>query len=148
MRVREAMTPWPYTVKSDQTLAEAIRIMADKGIHQLPVLEDYEIVGILTDGDVRIAVGPETRDTPIENLDLAPDAVDTVGDWMTPSVQTIGPDAFLSEAASIMAEERIGSLPVVGADGDVIGILSVTDVLGRAVAALEEYEGSWDSDEG
>lgn len=146
MRVRQAMTPWPYTVTSDQTLAEAIRLMADKGIHQLPVMEDYEIVGILTDGDVRIAVGPETRDTPMENLDLAPDAVDTVGDWMTPSVHTIGPDAHLSEAASLMAEHRVGSLPVMGEDKDVIGIISVTDVLGRAVAALEEYEGRWDED--
>ena len=146
MRVRQAMTPWPYTVRSNQTLADAIHLMADKGIHQVPVLNGFDIVGILTDGDVRIAVGPEVRDTPMADLDLAPDARDTVLEWMTPVVHTVTPATLLSKAAAILADLRIGALPVVDEDGAVVGILSVTDVLKLSIPALEEYEGRWDDD--
>lgn len=140
MRVREAMTPWPYAVSAEDSLSKAVDLMARKGIHQVPVLLGNRIVGILTDGDVRVALGPDSRRTPLADLDAAAGVEFQVESFMTPSVATVSPHERLSVAAAALAESRVGALPVVDEDGDVIGILSVTDVLRMSVLALETSE--------
>ena len=140
MRVREAMTPWPYTVSAEDSLSTAVDLMARKSVHQVPVLLGNRIVGILTDGDVRVALGPDSRRTPLSELDAAAGVELQVEAFMTPSVATVGPHDMLSSAAAVLAEGRVGALPVVDEDGDIIGILSVTDVLRVSVLAFEAAE--------
>lgn len=147
MKVREAMTPWPYVVKADDTLAAAVAMMGRKGVHQVPVVDGSRIVGILTDGDVRVALGPDSRNTPFAELTGAEGVEEPVGHWASPTVRVVEPESGLSEAARAMAEERVGALPVVDEDGGVIGIVSVTDVLRCAAEVLEEYEGRWDDED-
>jgi acetoin utilization protein AcuB len=140
MRVREAMTPWPYTVSAEDSLAAAVDLMARKGIHQVPVMLGNRIVGILTDGDVRVALGPDSRRTPLAELDAAAGGEIQVEAFMTPSVASVSPSDHLSAAAAILAEGRVGALPVIDEDDDVIGIISVTDVLRMSVLAFEAAE--------
>lgn len=136
MLVRELMTPYPWTVSRDDSLVDAVEIMLRHGVHEVPVSDGTHVEGILTDRDVKTHLGPEYEDVPIEELDRGElDA--PVSDFMTPVVFSVTNDTSVAEACLLMAERRIGSLPVLAEDGTLIGILSVTDILRAFAAQLE-----------
>lgn len=64
-------------------------------------------------------------------------------DLMTPRVITIGPDATVAEAARTMLENHISGLPVVDADGKVVGIISEGDLLRRVELGTERHRSWW-----
>lgn len=139
MLVRELMTPYPWTVSRDDSLIDAVEVMTRHGVHEVPVSDGTHVEGILTDRDVKTHLGPEYDDVPIEELDRGElDA--PVSEFMTPVVLSVGNDTPVADACRLMAERRIGSLPVLAEDGTLVGILSVTDVL-RAFAAHLENAG-------
>ncbi len=132
MRVRDLMTPHPITVTPADSLETAIGHMVAKRIRELPVLENGELAGILTERDVKMALGPDARHLDLDAID--PMQLDGAVDWfMTPGVETIVETASLREATAKLVELRIGALPVVDEDGALVGILSVTDILREAV---------------
>lgn len=132
---------WPALEPGD-TVETAIRIFADAGVSGAPVIEGGELVGILTDGDLIF------RDAEIRSpgfLDILGGIVPlgdweqyqeevlksvgvTVGEVMTKDVTTVSPEDSLSEAATIMAEERRKLLPVAG-ERRLYGMLSRMDIL-------------------
>ncbi len=134
-------TDWP-TLEPQQTVEDAIKLFAESGISGAPVVEDGRLAGILTEGDL-IFRDAEIRAPgfldilggiiPLGNWDeyreeALKSAGVTVGEVMTREVFTLGPEASLAEAATVMAEEGIKLLPV--AEGDVLrGILTRMDIL-------------------
>lgn len=132
---------WP-ALEPDDTVETAIRVFAEAGISGAPVIEGDELVGILTDGDLIF------RDAEIRSpgfLDILGGIVPlgdweqyqeevlksvgvTVGEVMTKDVTTVSPEDSLSEAATIMAEERRKLLPVAG-ERRLYGMLSRMDIL-------------------
>ena len=121
MLVGEYMTPEPFVIYQRAPVAEIVEILRRHGVHQVPVTDlANRLVGIVTDRDVRSAVG--RRDP--RNVDLL--AVDI----MTRAVTTVTPGTSLEEALDILSEERFGALPVVVGD-HVVGILSARDLLKR-----------------
>ena len=123
MFVRRFMSEDPVTVSPEMPAREAAQLVRTRRIHQLPVLDEQgRIVGIVTDRDLRSAIG---RD---------PGGSTPIGQIMTPDPTTVGPDATLEDAMTILFARRFGSLPVVES-GRLVGIISKHDIL-RALNEL------------
>jgi CBS domain-containing protein len=113
------------TVQEDATLAEAIDLCEASNVRHLPVVRDGTLAGILSDRDLRRAMG-ERRDP------QAP-----VTEVMTSDVLTLPLGARLSEAARLMVANRVSSVPVVD-DGELVGIVTSTDLLDQCMETLRE----------
>jgi acetoin utilization protein AcuB len=127
----DAMSEPVITVRPTDALLDAVSLMVDHQFRHLPVVEDGEPVGILSDRDVRTAVGDPVRF--LEASAAGPPAL-SVRDVMTRTAVTVPSDRPLSELASQLVDDRVGALPVIDPDGHVVGIVSYVDVL-RAMAA-------------
>jgi acetoin utilization protein AcuB len=116
VKVRSFMTPNPQTIHPNDMLAAAKEKMAAGRFRRLPVVDDAgNLLGILTDGDLREHVGylPGTRVTAA----------------MVEKLITVAADAPIDVAADLMLEHKIGGLPVVESDGKMVGIITETDLL-------------------
>lgn len=137
IRVEELMARSPLTVRWDKTIGVAWKLMRDRKIRHLPVLDDTgRLVGIVTDRDLRQVIFEPAIQERLGNLPRALNVL-TVKEIMTWGVVTVQPATEIREAARIMHEQKIGALPVV-AGGRVVGILTETDVLRAFVKVLEE----------
>lgn len=139
MRVRHTMTPDPITLPAGASLGEALDLMVRHEIHELPVLDGRRLVGIITERDLRALLGPGIKDGDLSEVDegMLQSSVDEV---MSGEVRSISPDAGLGEAARLLADLRVGALPVTDQQGRLVGILSVTDVLAAAAPLFEDDE--------
>jgi acetoin utilization protein AcuB len=149
MLVKDVMTKDPITIDPEAALGTAVDVMRTKHVRHLPVVDDDgQIVGILTDRDLRHAVLEPAAETYLstEGRRQARGLSERLADLrvrnvMTWGVVTVRPETSLAHAALIMSEQRVGSLPVVEL-GRVVGLLTEADVL-RAVArggALSEFD--------
>lgn len=136
MRVRDIMTPSPHTLPADATLGEAVELMSGYRIRHLPVVENDRIIGIISDRDVKMALGPDAEDMSIDSMDTR--LLDGPVDWfMSDGTVTIDHDAQVSEAADLFLKKKVGALPVMN-NGKLVGIISVLDIVRVAVPVLRE----------
>ncbi|MBI3455301.1 MAG: CBS domain-containing protein [Candidatus Rokubacteria bacterium] len=127
MRVRDIMQPRVVTITPKTTLPEAVRLAAERRIRHLPVVDAGDLVGIVSDRDLKRAMASPATSLEAHELNYLLNRL-TVAEIMTSPVITIGPTFPAEEAARLMAQERIGALPVTEADR-LIGIVTETDVL-------------------
>jgi acetoin utilization protein AcuB len=127
MLVRECMTANPITVPPDTAVSAALRLMRDKKVRRFPVLDAHgALVGIVSDKDLlHVAPSPATTLAIWEIPELL--AKVTVEKVMAREVITASEETPLEEAARIMADNRIGGLPVMR-DRRVVGIITETDL--------------------
>jgi acetoin utilization protein AcuB len=118
MIVRKFMTSDPLTISPDENVNDAFHLLLEHRVRQAPVIEDGKLIGIVTDRDLRTAL----FQTYVES-DL------TVGDVMRAGPVTISEDADIKEAARIICEHKFNALPVVSTTGDLVGIITTTDIL-------------------
>ena len=119
------MSHTPITIRDDTDYWKAFEIMQEKDLHHIPVVnENSAVVGILTRRDLKIA-SMHFRETPVE-----------VSEVMHSPVVTITPGELLAEAAKQMIDNRIGGLPVLDANGQIVGILTETDLLRALIDQL------------
>lgn len=136
LHVADLMTSDPDSVTSDTPLENAIVIMNRSERRQLPVVDEGQLVGIISDRDVRLAVNsPFVEMDSLEKLRLL-DSI-TVGQCMTPNPVTIAPQAALYEAAGILSRYKFGALPVVE-DDELVGIITITDLLEQMALIPDE----------
>jgi acetoin utilization protein AcuB len=125
--VRDWMTAPVKTIPAETPISEAYNIMQDCGIRRLPVARDGQLVGIVTLGDLR-----EARATPGGSLGIydQSDALDrmTVAQAMTAHPFTVPADTPIHVAAGLMLAQKIGCLPVLDAHGEIIGIITESDL--------------------
>ena len=119
MKVNEVMTSEPRTCTPDMTVADAAHQMWAGDCGVLPVVDDGELVGVVTDRDMYMALA--TRNEHAAWL--------KVGAVMTRNVVTGKADDDLTTALQRMGEARVHRLPIVEADGSLVGILSMNDVV-------------------
>jgi acetoin utilization protein AcuB len=127
MLVRERMSQDPVTTPPDSSVPDALRLMRDRKVRRLPVLDRHgQLVGIVSDKDL-LHASPSPATTlavwEIPEL-LAKLKVDRV---MTREVVTISEEAPVEEAARIMADRQIGGLPVMRGK-TLVGIITETDL--------------------
>lgn len=127
MLIREYMTSDPITVSPTTPVPVALRLMRDKNVRRLPVVtEDGQLAGIVSDKDLLYASpSPATTLAVWEIPDLL--ARIKVKDVMTRDVITVSPKTPVEEAARIMADNKIGGLPVM-AGPTLVGIATETDL--------------------
>lgn len=135
MKVVDVMSADPLTLTGSETIGQAEDLMAQNNIRQLPVVKGRELIGIITDRDVRSFLSTSSLSTP-EAREQALKA--SVQDVMTSEPLTLAPDDELHEAVELLIDEKIGGIPVVdGAEG-LVGIVTYIDVLRCFLSRLQE----------
>ncbi len=135
MKVVDLMTSDPLTVTVAETVGKAHELMAENNIRQIPVVNGRELVGIVTDRDVRAFLSdallgePEVRDRALKTA---------VGDIMTTEPLFITPDDDLKDAVEMLIEQKFGAIPVVDEAEGLVGIVSYVDVLRSYLERLQE----------
>ncbi len=124
--VRDWMTPNPISIDPKTTLPEAHKLMKECHIRRLPVVDRGKLVGILTLGDIREASPSDASALSIFELNYLLAKL-TVENIMTRDPLTIAPGATIREAAQLMLDHKIGSLPVVEGE-KLVGIITESDI--------------------
>ena len=125
MRVRDIMTAKPITVEPQTPMLEARQRMAEERIRHLIVVEDGRVVGIVTDRDIRLNMPSPATSLSVWEVNYLLGRL-TVADVMSRSVIVVDSNRPVAEAARIMAEHKIGALPVMD-DGGLTGIVTESD---------------------
>jgi acetoin utilization protein AcuB len=135
LRVHEVMTDTPVTVSPEDSLQHALDLLEKYQVHELPVVEQGRVIGIVTDGDLKLMTPayPLFRDQ--EEIRLALRDL-KIASAMTVDPVTISPEATLLEAIKLLFEHRIESL-LVTAGEQLVGLVSVSDIL-RLVIEQDE----------
>ena len=126
-RVKDWMTRDVISITPDTLLTDAHRLMKEKNIRRLPVMQDGKLVGIVTRGDVREAEPSSATTLTIWELNYLLSKL-KVEQIMTPEVRTIHQEATIAEAAKVMLDHKISGLPVVNGDNRVVGIITESDI--------------------
>ena len=125
--VKDWMTSDVITVTLTTTLPDADRLMVGKMIRRLPVTVDGRLVGIVTYGDIRNARPSSVNRLNLWELSyLMPHT--TMREIMSRDPITITPDATIGEAAQLMLKNMISGLPVVDDQGQLVGIITESDI--------------------
>lgn len=134
MLVQDVMQQPVVTTTASAPLSEAYKTMREHDIRHLPVLEGDDLVGIITDRDVRFAISP-LRSSPLD-VELP------VSEVMTQNPYTAGLLDPIEEAARLLREKKIGCLPVMQGD-DLVGIVTLTNLLDSIIqlTGLEKPSG-------
>lgn len=115
------MTLNVVTVSPSTTLPSAYALMQEKGIRHLPVVDRKTLVGILSERDVLLRSDYDHGDAFVPDL--------LVSDVMQKEVVTCRPGSPLSDVTETILRLKIGCLPVVDAAGDLVGLITRTDLL-------------------
>jgi CBS domain-containing protein len=135
MKVIDVMTKAPLTLQPRETIGQADEMMARNHFRQIPIVQGKELVGIVTDRDVRsflsgsILSSPATRERALNT---------SVRDIMTTDPITVSPDDDLQEVVELLIEEKIGGIPVVDDTEGLVGIVTYVDVLRCFLERLQE----------
>jgi len=122
MKVQELMTKGVEACSRDSNLAAAAMIMWRMDCGAVPVVNDREVVGVITDRDICVAVATKHRRA--EEI--------MVGEVVSSTLHHVRPDDDVRAALDTMRSERVRRLPVVDDDGRLVGIVSLSDVVRSA----------------
>lgn len=140
MFVANRMTKNPITVEPTTPVNDAAKLMKQRKIRRLPVVEKGRLVGIISDRDVmRVAPSPATTLSKFEIMSLLDKM--TVSEIMAKEVVSLPDTATIEEAALVMYNERLSGLPVVSSMGAVVGIITETDVFKTFVDVMGLADG-------
>ncbi len=124
-----------WSVTPDTTVYDALKLMAEKNIGAVLVMEADKVMGILSERDYArkiILLGRASADTPAREI-------------MTERVMCVGPEETAEQCMALMTEKKVRHLPVLE-DNQLIGIISIGDVVKATIAQkefiigqLEEY---------
>lgn len=143
MRIRDWMKHPVHTIRPLDSIEHARALLEEHRINQLPVVVKTNVVGIITDRDLRDAF-PSVFEVPDFGAEGArksgrdPKKV-RVEEVMTRQVLTLAPDQLLRDAARMMRSERVGAVPVVE-NGHLVGIVTRSDILEAFAASAGEPE--------
>lgn len=127
MLVKEQMTPDPFTVALGTSVPDALRLMRERKVRRLPVVDaSGKLVGIVSEKDLLYASASPATSLNVWELNALLSRL-IVDKFMARKVITVSEETPLEEAARIMADSKIGGLPVMRG-GTMVGIITETDV--------------------
>jgi len=134
MLVKNWMAREVITIDINDSMQHAMKLMKEHNIRRLPVMKKGNLAGIVTDRDLKRASASDANALEIHELYyLLADT--TVGDIMTSDPVTVPPDYTLEETAEILLNNKISGVPVVEDNGQVVGIITQTDLF-RAIVSF------------
>lgn len=126
--IQEVMTRDVQTISTQETVQRAAQLMDELNVGAIPVVDDGKLVGMITDRDITVrsvAVGQDPAST-------------RVNDVMSTDVRTCTVDQGVEDVLAQMADVQIRRVPVVDDNGQVIGIVSLGDVVTKAPVEVEQ----------
>ncbi|MDP2800165.1 MAG: CBS and ACT domain-containing protein [Deltaproteobacteria bacterium] len=140
MLVKGWMASEVVVIDENTSMMKATQMMKEQNIRRLPVLRKGKLVGIITDRDLKDAAPSKATSLDVHELYYLLSEI-KVKDIMAKGLITINGDDTVEKAAVIMLENRISGLPVVNNKGDLIGVITLTDVLKVLVSITGIYQG-------
>lgn len=135
LKVVDVMTRDPITLTPTETVGQADEVMTQNRFRQIPLVKKKELVGIVTDRDIRsflsgsLLANPQDRDralnTPVQEI-------------MTTDPITVSPDDDIQEILELLIEEKVGGIPVVDETEGLVGIVTYVDLLRCFLSRLQE----------
>jgi CBS domain-containing protein len=118
MKVMELMSPHVECTRPDASLQQAAETMKSLDVGSLPVCQEDQLVGMVTDRDIVVRSVCEGHDPEIDHVE----------DVMTPELVCCFEDQDVSEAAKLMKEKQVRRLPVLNRKKRLVGIVSLGDL--------------------
>lgn len=135
--VNDWMTVAPFTVEHNTSIMDTYKIMKTHNVRRLPVMKNGRLIGIVTLGDIREARPSNASALSVwENNYLLTKLL--VREVMTFNPITVSPTDSIQSAAQLMLEKKIGGLPVVSDEGNLVGILTESDIFRMVVSSNVE----------
>lgn len=134
MLVKYWMSKTVVSVTPEASMQDAIYLMKEKNIRMLPVIKKEKLVGIVTDGDLKKASASDATALEIHELLYLLNKVQ-IKDIMTRDPITVSLDYTVTETAEILLKNKINGVPVVDLKGQVVGVVTQTDLF-RVLIAL------------
>ncbi len=129
MLVKDHMTKNPLVFAPDEDVTVAFSKITDRNVRQAPVVEDGKLMGIVTDRDLRMALLQSDTQPGLK-----------VKAVMTKDPVTVVENSYLREAARLISRNKFNALPVLSESGELVGVLSTTDILNGLVKALDNVK--------
>ena len=138
MFVKDRMSPDPICGSPEMAVTDAQDLMQTQGFNHLPIVDENKtLVGLLTQSSVRSALPPDVSGFSRLEISYTLSKI-KVKSVMVKDVVTIEPNTPIEDAASLMAEKKIGCLPVMS-QNDLIGIITDEDIF----KAMTSLLGAW-----
>jgi len=128
MKVRDYMRSPVFTVTPDTLIDNALETMHEKHVRRLPVVENGKLVGLVTRNIMAEATPPSPTPLTLWGIHYALSCV-KVRDVMITDVIVVHPDDTIKEVVALSETHQIGTFPVVDENGNLVGILTNTDLL-------------------
>jgi acetoin utilization protein AcuB len=133
MVVEDIMTRDPVTIEANASVSDALRALHDLDARHLPVVDGSELVGMLSDRDVRPVEDDALDDAMTPDTTFGSGLDVAISEIMSSSVSSVSPEDDIVDAIDLMISQRVGALPVVDAAScDLVGIVSYVDILRAA----------------
>ena len=127
-RVKDWMTSSPITIDAEASIIEAMHVMKECGVRRLPVMASGRLTGVVTDRMLKdYAPGKATTLDTWEAHYLL--SKTSVSEAMNPKPHCVTPDSDLLDAAKLIRDNKLYGVCVVNAQGDLVGVLTIKDLL-------------------
>ncbi len=128
MEIGLIMTPCAHTIPSTASLQEALESMWEKRVRHLPVIEDGQVVGVLSESDLLLS----------KSICLTTGYCPNVGEIYRKEPKFVKASTSASEVTAAMTQDKLDAVLITDGGGRVIGIFTTTDVCRLAYNLLEE----------
>jgi acetoin utilization protein AcuB len=135
MKVVDVMTKEPLTIVAAETIGQTDELMSENNIRQIPVVNGRDLIGIVTDRDIRSFLSScllgdfEARERALRT---------PVRDVMTTKPIFVSPNDDLEQVVELLIEEKIGGIPVVDEVEGLVGIVTYIDLLRCFLNRMQE----------
>ena len=137
MLVKNWMSTKVVTIDANDAMQDAMRVLKEHGIRMLPVMKKGKLVGIVTDRDLKKASASDATTLEIHELLYLLTKI-KVNDIMTRDPIAVPPDYTVEETARVLLDGKISGAPVVDDYGQVVGIITQTDLF-RVLISLTGF---------
>ena len=132
MQARDVMTAQPLTATPSSSVSEVMETMSDKDIRHLPIVSGHELVGVVSDRDLR----QFSRNILLDAARAQAQLRLPIGELMSSDVLTADPEDDVDDIIELMVDNKVGAVPIVTGDGALVGIVSYVDILRAASGKL------------
>jgi CBS domain-containing protein len=126
--ISHIMAKQVQSVQKGQAISEVYKLMCNTGVHHVPVLDGTQLVGLISFTDM-MKLDLALHGVDAHTLSVVMDQQFAIADVMSTTLETLGEQQTVRDAAEKLGEGNFHSLPVVTESGDLVGIVTSTDLI-------------------